>query len=145
MHQFTQFVINHWQLWLALAIVLLLIIRLELTTQVKGVLLLTPQQATHLINHEHAVIIDVRNDAEFRRGHLAGAKHIDSEQIDKSLKKLNRYKNKPILVLGAKEQQGIKAGAILCQQGFEHVATLKGGFQAWLSAKMPLVREAANG
>ena len=90
MEQYLNFVINHWALWLALAVLLVLLIRIEVGSNVGGLQLLTPQLATQKLNKEHAVILDVRDDDAFAAGHILGALNIPAKQIDEQLPKLNK-------------------------------------------------------
>src|SRR5436853_973633 len=66
MDQFFQFVVNHWILWAAALVVLILIIRVELSDQIFGVRLVSSQEATLLLNRQEAVLVDLREDTQFK-------------------------------------------------------------------------------
>lgn len=51
-----------------------------------GVPNLTTAEAINLINRSHAIVLDVRDDAEFTSGHIVDAKHIP---VDKLAERLN--------------------------------------------------------
>src|SRR5574337_1169861 len=133
MQEFTQFVINHWQLWLAFVILLAVIIRMEKSTKVRGVHLWTPSQITFLINQENALIIDLRETEDYQKGHLAGAINIPRVQLEHSLNKLGQDKQRPIVLITNNNQFGIQSGVMLRKQQFEKVGFLKGGIHAWLA------------
>ena len=95
-------------------------------------------EATQLINHRDAVILDVREDKEFVTGHLPNAKHIPLGQLIARLKDVEKFKNKPIVVNCRSGARSATACGILRKNGFEEVYNLKGGINAWLQANMPV-------
>ncbi len=139
LQEFTQFIITHWQLWAALVILLAIIIHMEKSTRVRGVHLWNPAQITFLINQENALIVDLREEEEYRKGHLTGAIHIPRVQLSNSLNKLDSDKKRPIVLITNNNQFGIQSGVFLRKQQFEQVGILKGGVHAWLAANLPLV------
>ncbi|MFL9610844.1 rhodanese-like domain-containing protein [Methylobacillus sp. Pita2] len=96
--------------------------------------------AVILINRSHAVVLDVRDDAEFAAGHIADAKHIPLAQLPERLKELSKFKNKPVLVYCESGARAGKAAAILAKNEFKQVKQLQGGVKAWQDAKLPLVK-----
>lgn len=141
MQEFTQFVIHHWELWLALALILVMLARLELGSTVAGIRLLSPQEVIRLINQEHGVVIDVRDDEAFAKGHITGAIHMPMNGLEEKVKKIKKYKQKKVIVTCDKGHSAPKIGAKLRQFEFSDVFALKGGVSAWSSANLPLVTE----
>ena len=74
MGQLGQFITNHWELWLALVVVLLFIFINELLSQKKRAKELSPAAVIEMMNHENAIVIDLRDSATFRAGHIIDAK-----------------------------------------------------------------------
>ena len=107
----------------------------------RGVRKLSPSDATRLINHEDAVIIDVRPDGEFRQGHIVNALNIPESQLAERLGKLNKYRGRPIITTCRTGQISGKAGGRLVADGFEKVYTLNGGILAWEGASLPLTKK----
>lgn len=105
-----------------------------------GVPNVTSAEAVNLINRSHAVVVDVRNAEAFASGHIAEAKSIPLDDLSDRLAELKKYKNKPILVNCQKGISGVKACNILKEAEFEQVHHLKGGLDAWVNAKMPVVK-----
>lgn len=93
--------------------------------------------ATRLIN-DGAVILDVRENAEFAAGHLANAKNIPVADIDKRASELPA--GKPVLVMCAMGQRAGKAAGALRKLGREQVFSLNGGLKAWRDAGLPVVK-----
>jgi len=105
-----------------------------------GALNLTTTEAINLINRNHALVLDVRNDAEFASGHIVDAKHIPLDKLAERLNELNKYKDKPILVNCQRGARSSKACEILRKAEFTQVNNLQGGLDAWLAAKLPVVK-----
>ena len=138
MGQIGQFITNHWTLWLALIIILLFIFINELISQKKRAKELSPAAAVDKINHENAVVIDIRDAESFRAGHIINA--IQASPDDLSQKKMEKYKSKPVILVCAKGLQSPALATKLRTQGFEQPMVLAGGIAAWASANLPLVK-----
>jgi rhodanese-related sulfurtransferase len=82
----------------------------------------------------------VREDAEFASGHIVDAKHIPLAKLAERLNELNKYKDKPILVNCQRGMRSAKACDILRKAEFKQVNNLQGGLDAWLAAKLPVVK-----
>src|SRR5213594_1847500 len=72
-----------------------------------------PAQATHLINREDAIIIDVRDPAEFAGGHVLGARNVPLARLDAPTPELLKRKERPVIVYcdGRGERAGKAAAA----------------------------------
>lgn len=99
---------------------------------------LSPAQATHLINREDALVIDVREPAEYGAGHVLGAKNVPLARLETSGADLAKRKEKPVIVYCASGDRSTKAAAQLRKQGFTRVASLAGGMKAWQDAGLPV-------
>ena len=104
-----------------------------------GVPSLSPAEAVTLINRSHAIVIDVRDDAEFATGHIADAKHIPLSSLPERLNELKKYKDKAVLVNCQRGMRSAKACDILRKAEFTQLHNLQGGLEAWTAAKLPLV------
>jgi rhodanese-related sulfurtransferase len=102
---------------------------------------LSPAQATQLINREDAQVLDVREQAEWAKGHINGARHIPSGEIGHRLGELERFKARPVIVVCASGQRSASASATLRKAGFEKVFALDGGIGAWEQASLPLTKK----
>jgi len=95
-------------------------------------------QATHLINREDALIVDVREPNEFAAGHVLGAKNLPLARLDASGAELAKKKERPVIVYCDGSERSAKALASLKKQGFTRVANLSGGLAAWQQAGLPV-------
>lgn len=98
----------------------------------------SPVQAVQLINRRDAVILDVRDAAEFAAGHLPNARHIPVLDLDKRLKEIEKFKQRPIVVTCRSGSRSSAACGVLRKNGFAEVFSLKGGILAWQAASMPI-------
>jgi rhodanese-related sulfurtransferase len=105
-----------------------------------GVPNLSNAEAVTLINRQHAVVLDVRDVAEFETGHLVDAKNIPVAELEKRLQELKKYQNKPVLVHCQRGARGAKACNILRAAEFKEIYHLKDGLDGWVEAKLPLVK-----
>ncbi|OAM51437.1 sulfurtransferase [Methylovorus sp. MM2] len=105
-----------------------------------GVVDLSPGESVLLINRENALVLDVRDDAEFAAGHVTGAKHIPLAKLPERLKELAKYREKPILVNCQGGIRSAKACDILKKNEFSKIYNLRGGLKAWIEAKLPTVK-----
>lgn len=134
--QFLQFIIHHWMLWGLFAILLALFIWQELRSQVGGVKQLSPQEVVEYLNHKNAVIIDVRPNVSYVKGHILGANNIPCDAIEGS--KLDKYRANPLILTCENGQQSLKEAIKLRKSGFNDIFTLRGGIMAWKNANLPL-------
>ncbi|CAM4046315.1 rhodanese-like domain-containing protein [Vibrio neonatus] len=99
------------------------------------------QAMTMLINRENGVVVDVRTNDEFKKGHITDSVHIlPSEIKEGTLGSLENRKSDPIIVVCKTGQTAIENANVLAKAGFEKVFVLKHGLSSWSDANLPLVR-----
>jgi rhodanese-related sulfurtransferase len=96
-----------------------------------------PVQATHLINREDALVLDVREPGEYGAGHVLGAKNVPLAKLD-APGDLAKRKDKPVIVYCDGGDRSGKALAALRKHGFARVLNLSGGLKAWQQAGLPV-------
>lgn len=136
--QLVEFAGNHWELFLALAIILALLTH-NLLVGNKGTV--DPIAATEMINRKDAVVIDVRPTADFSKGHIINAVNIPSNGFVSQIDTLKKHQGKPIIVSCRSGAQSNHACGQLRKAGFEEVYNLRGGILAWQSANLPVTRK----
>jgi rhodanese-related sulfurtransferase len=98
-------------------------------------------QATHLINREDALVVDVREPGEFGAGHILGARNVPLASLDARLSSggdLAKRKDKPVILYCDGGERAAKAGSALRKLGFSRVVNLSGGLPAWQQAGLPV-------
>jgi len=106
----------------------------------RGIKEIDTQKVIELINYEEAVVLDVRDDSEFATGHLPNSKHIPTEKIEERWVELEKFKEKPIVVIYKSGIRSNHASNVLYKNGFEKVNNLMGGIDAWKRASLPIVK-----
>jgi rhodanese-related sulfurtransferase len=97
-----------------------------------------PIEAVQLINRRDAVVLDVRDAAEYKSGHITNARNVPEAELDTRSKELDKVKAKPIIVSCGRGNRSAAIAAKLRKLGFAEVVSLRGGLAAWQQANMPL-------
>ena len=97
-----------------------------------------PTEAVQLINRRDAVVIDVRDAADYKSGHITNARHLPEGELESRAKELEKVKSKPIIVSCARGNRSPNVATRLRKLGFNEVFSLRGGLAAWQQANMPL-------
>lgn len=135
-----EFAGNHPGLVLAFLAILGMLVWTFVQGAGRGLKRLSPADATRLINHEDAVVLDVRSDGEFGQGHILNAVHIPEGSLSEQLERLRKFKERPIITACRTGQLSVRAGNVLRKNGFENVYNLAGGLAAWEGANLPLTK-----
>jgi rhodanese-related sulfurtransferase len=140
MEQLLEFAGNHVVLVAAFFVVLSALLW-NLATDPGGKHAVDPLGATALINHEDAVILDVRSMAEFKDGHIVNAINIPLNGLGNNIKQLEKHRTQPIVAVCRSGSRSGAACRTLRKHGFENVKNLRGGMMAWESANLPVKRK----
>lgn len=97
--------------------------------------------AVQLINHQDALVLDVREDIEYDAGHIANARHIPVGKLEGRLQELEKFKSKPIVVVCRSGMRSNRACSVLRKHGFANVHNLEGGINAWQQASLPVAKK----
>lgn len=136
MQQMGNFIVGHWELFLALAVILFLLARTWFGPG--AVSLLMPSEAIQLINHKDALVVDVRTDKEYQQGHVMNALHIPLGVLDDRIVELQAYKTSSIVMVCRSGARSGQAASKLKKLGFTEVHNLGGGMMAWERANLPV-------
>ena len=98
---------------------------------------------TQLMNHENAVLLDLREPAEFKDGKLPGAMHIPMSQLAQRGGELAKLTSRPVVTYCALGRRSPAAAGTLAKLGFANIYSLRGGVKAWKDAGLPLDQLAA--
>lgn len=139
MEQLLEFAGNHLLLVTALAVVLVLL-ALNLGTG-GGKNNIEPQQAALMLSHDDAVVVDVRPMSDFAQGHIVNAINMPINGFAKDLSRLEKYRNRPVIVSCRSGNQSQSGCRQLRKAGFDNVYNLRGGMMAWQAANLPVTRK----
>ena len=138
-HQLIEFAGNHRLLVLALFAIVVMLIVSEIQQRLSRVKEVSPAEATRLLNHENATMIDMRTDKDYREGHIANAVNVPTGNADIPAS-LSKHRERPVVVYCQRGQRSTALCNKLSKQGFESVYNLKGGVLAWQKAELPLTK-----
>jgi rhodanese-related sulfurtransferase len=137
MDLFLQFLAAKWYLvgpWLVLIVMLIVL------EQRRGGSSVSPAQLTDLVNREQGVVLDVRDAKDFRAGHIVDSIHIPHAKVPQQLGDLEKYRERPIVVVCKMGQSAGTVCRALKQGGFQRVYKLGGGLAEWQGSQLPLVK-----
>lgn len=137
----TEFVVNHWALSLAFVGISALLIVNEIRNRLYGAPQLGPHAATQAMNADDTLVLDVREENEFKQGHLANAVHIPLSQLGKRLTELEKYRRHTLITYCRSGNRSNSAAGLLRKRGFTSVFNLAGGIDAWQKANLPVTKK----
>lgn len=140
MDRLLDFAQQHLLLSIAFAGLTLALVVNEVARLFRGFKGVSPAELTRLINHEQALVLDLRGQGEFDKGHILGSKHLLPSQVDPESKLLAKAKESPVVLVCAMGNSAATAAGKLVKAGFKKVYVLDGGIGAWQGASLPLAR-----
>ena len=138
MDQLLQFVTLHPVLFSALGVAVVLLILNEMSGVVTGEKRLSPVEAVRLINDRHALVLDVRTAADFKKGHIIDAVNVPQTKIGERLGEIGKDTSRPIVVYCALGGVSAQAAHTLKKAGYAEVYPIRGGLNGWLGANLPV-------
>jgi len=138
MEQIGTFILNHWLLFLALVLILALLVASMAKDRLLGFKEIKPGEAVEMINHQDAVVLDVREPAEYSAGHILDAVNVPLAALEERIGELEPYRGRPLIVCCRTGPRAARASALLRRKDFAAVSKLSGGMQAWEGAGLPL-------
>lgn len=133
-----KFLLDNWSTVGIAVAAFLMLVWPPISRKLSGIKEVGALEATQLINHHDALVLDVREDREVAEGKIPHAKHIPLGQLSSRLKELEKYKGAPIVISCRSGQRSLSACRVLRKNGFEQVYNLGGGVIAWQQANMPM-------
>ena len=134
MEQLAEFVTNHWIL-VTLFIVVSVALLTGIVRSVGGV---TPNQAVTMINKNNAVVIDVRPEKDFKKGHIIGSKNFPASTLLQMKGKLEKYKEATVLVCCQSGNTSSDSAKKIRELGVDNTQAIRGGIFAWEQEGLPL-------
>ncbi|MCC4264349.1 rhodanese-like domain-containing protein [Oceanimonas baumannii] len=139
MQEYLDFAARHpllTMVWLGLVMAVLYTFVIARLSKVKVV---PAQEAVMLINKQNAAVVDIRTAEEFRKGHIAGAINVPNSQLKaNNLNLIEKYKDKPLVLVCESGMTTSGAGRLLSKAGFSQVHTLRGGMTDWRTQNLPV-------
>ena len=137
MDQFFTFIGNHPLLVGAFILLVFLFFRNE---SARAGATVSTQELVRLVNKDNAIVLDVRDRAEFDEGHIVDAVNIPYASLESRLDELNKYKERPVVIACKMGQHSGAAGTLLQKNGYSNVVRLTGGYSEWRAQNLPVVK-----
>jgi rhodanese-related sulfurtransferase len=131
MDRYLEFILNHYILSLALAVVTYLLIQELFDTAFKKFGSVSPLLAVAKMNDTDTLVIDVREPHEFIHSHIEQSVNMPLGKLPEDFSKIAEHKTKPVLIACQTGTRSASAGKVLTKAGFEQVFVITGGMQAW--------------
>ena len=125
--------------WLLVSILLVLVALLVFTESRKGGAAIGVHELTRLVNSENALVLDLRESKEFAAGHITGAINIPFAKFKDRAAELEKYRNKPIILVDKMGQHASSTGNQLARDGYA-VRRLRGGMSEWTGQNLPVIK-----
>lgn len=142
MNHLIEFIAVNWMLVLALIVILVMLARTYIGPGASNGM--GAMEVVNLINHKDAVVVDVRTDSEFQKGHILNSVHIPLGLFESRIQELDSFKSRPIVASCQSGNRSSRALSLLKKRGFTEVYNLTGGIMAWQNANLPLTTQATG-
>jgi rhodanese-related sulfurtransferase len=86
-------------------------------------------------------LLDVREQDEWQRGHLPGARHLGKGVIERDIESAIPHRGAHIVLYCGGGYRSALAADALRQMGYTNVASMWGGWRAWTDAGLPTARD----
>jgi rhodanese-related sulfurtransferase len=129
---------NHPMLSMAWGAIVIMIIVTSIQIKLSPVVQVNPQELTFLVNKSEGVVIDIRNEKDFKAKHIIDSIRFSTDKANNNdFVTLEKYKDKPIIVVCAAGISAAKVASQLVKANFTQVKLLKGGMNSWTGAGLP--------
>ena len=91
---------------------------------------------------EPMTLVDVREEEEWRRGHLPGAIHLCKGIIERDIETAVPALDTPLVLYCGGGFRSALAADNLQKMGYTNVASMDGGWRGWIEAGFPVTRDA---
>jgi rhodanese-related sulfurtransferase len=104
-----------------------------------GVKEVTVDQArTRLSQNPQAVLMDVREDNEWAKGHAAQAVHLGKGILERDIERLYPDVDREIIMYCGGGYRSVLTAAVAQKMGYRNVFSLAGGYRALVQAQWPM-------
>ncbi|WP_026339367.1 rhodanese-like domain-containing protein [Psychromonas ossibalaenae] len=142
MQEYIDFFSANPMLSIAWVVIAAMLVHSLIKDKLSGVKSVTTQEATLMINKQDALIIDVRSQEDYKKGHIVDAKNITLSQIEQgNFTGIENHKQTPIIVVCESGTRSASACAKLVKAGFVQVNNLVSGMSGWSSANLPTTKK----
>ena len=97
------------------------------------------------VDRGEAVLIDVREESDWREGHAVGARHLSRGVIELEIEEQVPDPSQPIICYCGGGSRSALVAESLQKMGYTNVCSLAGGMKAWREAGLPTEKQTPAG
>jgi rhodanese-related sulfurtransferase len=127
------------QEWLLVATLVLLVVVYMARERIKSGRLVSPHEMTQMLNKGDALVVDLRDAAEFKAGHIVNSINLAYAKLNADSNLVAEHKAKTLILVDKMGQHAGSVGRKLGKEGF-NVCRLNGGIAEWQAQTLPLVK-----
>ncbi|HJW44694.1 MAG TPA: rhodanese-like domain-containing protein [Geothrix sp.] len=127
----------------AVCLVMLLLVagpRLASRRRAKGRPVLDPMQVEELLLGSGALVVDLREPAAFKTGHIRGCLHVPFQELPVRFKAPDPQARRALVLVDETDVLSHRALDLLTARGFTWIYVMRGGMRAWRQASRPIAR-----
>ena len=102
---------------------------------------ISPAEARKQADDGEAMLIDVREEGDWREGHAKGAKHLSRGVIELEIEEQIPDVKTPIICYCGGGSRSALVTESLQKMGYENVRSMAGGLRAWKEEGLPTANE----
>ena len=141
MQEYIQFFSNNPMLSIAWVVIAAMLVHSLVKDKLSGVKNVTAQDATLMVNKQNAIIVDIRSNEDYKKGHIVNAKNITLSQIEQgNFTEIENHKQTPIILVCESGARASSAARKLIKADFTQVHNLLSGMGGWASANLPTTK-----
>ncbi len=90
---------------------------------------------------EPVLLVDVREESEWERGHIPGASYLGKGVIERDIERAVPNTDQEMILYCGGGYRSALAADMLSRMGYTKAISLDGGIKAWIDAGLPLVQD----
>jgi len=96
------------------------------------------QARQRLAGNDKAVLLDVREDSEWQKGHAVEAVHLSKGLLERDLEQMFPDPNREIIMYCGGGYRSVLTAAVAQRMGYRNVYSLMGGYKGLVSSHWPM-------
>ena len=100
-----------------------------------------PDTQARLANDQNVLLVDVREDDEWRDGHATGAQHLGKGIIERDIEQQVPDKNTELILYCGGGYRSALVADVLQRMGYTNAWSMAGGWKAWKNSGAPTTKE----
>ncbi|MEO8575446.1 MAG: rhodanese-like domain-containing protein [Gemmatimonadales bacterium] len=101
-------------------------------------------ETLNAVNGGSARLIDVREESEWEAAHAKGADHLGKGIIERDIEKLVQDRDAELILYCGGGYRAALAADSLQKMGYTNVASMAGGWRAWIEANAPVEEDSKS-